>query len=33
MTLTGLEVNPKADPREFALVVPEGYTKVDDFAP
>lgn len=33
MSLTGLEVNPKADPKDFALVVPEGYTKVEDFAP
>lgn len=33
MVLTGLEINPKADVKVFALVVPEGYTKVDDFAP
>jgi len=33
LVLAGLEINPKADPKDFALVVPEGYTKVDDFAP
>lgn len=33
MVLTGLEINPKAEEKSFALVVPEGYTKVDDFAP
>lgn len=33
MVLTGLEINPKADEKSFALVVPDGFTKVEDFAP
>jgi len=33
LVITGLEVNPKADEKTFALTVPEGYEKVDDFAP
>lgn len=33
LEITGLEINPNADAKIFALAVPEGYTKVDDFAP
>jgi len=33
LVITGLEINPKADEKAFALVVPAGYEKVDDFAP
>jgi hypothetical protein len=33
MTVTKLEVNPKFDAAAFAVKVPEGYTKIDDFAP
>ncbi len=33
LVITGLEVNPKVDAKDFKFTVPEGYTKVDDFAP
>jgi len=33
LIVTGLELNPKVDEKTFKLSVPEGYTKVDDFAP
>ena len=33
LTMTDLVVNPKADKNPFALTVPEGFTKTDEFAP
>jgi outer membrane lipoprotein-sorting protein len=33
LAVTNLEVNPKLEAKDFKLTVPEGYTKVEDFAP
>ncbi len=33
LTVTKLTVDPKLDKDPFKLVVPEGFTKIDDFAP
>jgi len=32
-TITGLDVHPKIDDNTFKFKIPEGFTKVDDFAP
>ncbi len=33
LVVTGLEVNPKFEEKDFKVTIPEGYTKVEDFAP
>jgi hypothetical protein len=33
LVITNLEINPKVDPNDFKIKIPEGFTKVDDFAP
>jgi len=33
VTITDLEVDPEVDPEMFSLKLPEGYEKIDDFAP
>ncbi len=33
LSVTKITLNPKLDKDPFALVIPEGFTKIDDFAP
>ncbi len=33
ITITDLEIDPEVEPETFKMKLPEGYEKVDDFAP
>ena len=33
ITVSQIEVNPKIDPADYTMQLPEGYEQIDDFAP